>query len=424
MVTTCLERDVLERLVAGTLSAHLADSVMRHLEECASCESVVEALESESKAGDSLLAELKHAKSQLGEISPEEAERVIQRVKAGLSTNGGPLADTREELSSLPQQIRDYELLESLGDGGMGMVYRARHTRLDRIVALKLIRPDRLASENARDRFDREMKAAGLLEHPNVVRALDAGEFAGQHFLAMDYVNGETLAEVVEREGPLPVSKCCHMVAQAASGLQHIHESGLVHRDIKPSNLMWCPSLEETTGPGQLKILDLGLALLSDDGADSDLTSHDQVMGTYDYIAPEQARRSHDVDIRADIYSLGCTFYFLLTGQPPFSNASIAEKLVAHQLESPTSITELRPDVPAEVAAVVDRMMAKSVDDRFCSPTEILAALQQIDENCGVSSPEFFYRTASTKPRRDSAFQKWLMMGILFIAMVAFAGKQ
>ncbi|MCA9048905.1 MAG: serine/threonine protein kinase [Planctomycetaceae bacterium] len=427
MVTTCFERDVMEQFVAGTLQADLADNVMRHLDECESCESVVEALESRSVAADSLIAELKHARSQLEDVSPEESDRVIQRIKAGLSTGGGPLDDTHDGLPSIqvPHRLRDYELLESLGDGGMGMVYRARHTRLDRIVALKLIRPDRLRSRVAKDRFDREMKAAGLLEHPNVVRALDAGDVADQHFLAMEYVNGETLTDLVNREGPLPVSQCCQIIAQAASGLQHIYESGLVHRDIKPSNLMWCPPPEDSDSAGQVKILDLGLALLSTDASDSGLTSQDQVMGTYDYIAPEQARRSHDVDIRADIYSLGCTFYFLLTGQPPFPGASIAQKLVAHQLETPASVTEFRSDIPEEVVTIIDRMMDKSADDRFAAPTDVLAALREVDSSCAELPLTFGYR-GNPRARRHDIVRKWLLsgMGILFVAMMVFAGRQ
>ena len=427
MVTTCFERDVMEKFVAGTLQADLADNVMRHLDECESCESVVEALESRSVAADSLIAELKHARSQLEDVSPEESDRVVQRIKAGLSTGGGPLDDTHDGLPSIqvPHRLRDYELLESLGDGGMGMVYRARHTRLDRIVALKLIRPDRLKSQVAKDRFNREMKAAGLLEHPNVVRALDAGDVDDQHFLAMEYVNGETLTDLVDREGPLPVSQCCQIIAQAASGLQHIYESGLVHRDIKPSNLMWCPPPEGSDSPGQVKILDLGLALLSTDASDSGLTSQDQVMGTYDYIAPEQARRSHEVDIRADIYSLGCTFYFLLTGQPPFPEASIAQKLVAHQLETPTSLTEFRPDVPEEVVTIIDRMMDKSADDRFTAPTDVLDALREVDSSCAELPLTFAYR-GRPGARQSDIIRKWLMtgVGILFVAMMAFAGKQ
>jgi serine/threonine protein kinase len=197
--------------------------------------------------------------------------------------------------------VREYKLLAELGKGGMGTVYRALHTKLDREVALKILPAERTKDPEAVDRFQREMKAVGKLEHPHIVRATDAGEQDGTHFLVMEYVEGLDLSELVQVIGPLPVADACEVIRQAAVGLQAAHEHGMVHRDIKPSNLMLAAN-------GRVKILDLGLALLDpqrgdvdDEGGGRDLTSDGQIMGTFDYMAPEQAGDSHGVDIRADI---------------------------------------------------------------------------------------------------------------------------
>lgn len=408
MQTACLTSELLTELVAGRLSDHEAGEVLHHLDECSRCEELLESVESEIARSDPLLAAIQQAGEEIPFAEESESRKAVQRIKARKGTDVSQAGRDTLAFSSIPapppRQLRDYELQEPLGDGGMGMVYRARHARLDRIVAIKLIRPERLASVPARDRFNREMRIAGLLEHPNIVRAMDAGEENGQHYLVMEFVAGETLRELIQRRGPLAVEDACDLIIQAAAGLQHIHEAGLVHRDIKPSNLMRCGGGDQRVadidgageqcarhprghaGSGQesnadirLKILDLGLALLTEAGAgDDDLTSHDQVMGTYDYIAPEQAKRSHSVDIRADVYSLGCTFYFLLTGRPPFPDTSIPQKLLAHQLDDPEAVSSFREDVSDDVEAVMNRMMAKSPGDRFASPADVVSALEGI----------------------------------------------
>jgi serine/threonine protein kinase len=230
--------------------------------------------------------------------------------------------------------LGSYVLLERLGAGGMGQVFKARNWKLGRIAALKLIRKERLASEDAVRRFHREIRAAAQLSHPNIVLAYDADEVGGTHFFVMEYVAGRDLARVVKEQGPLPLGAPCDCVRQAALGLQHAHERGLVHRDIKPHNLL-------LTERGVVKILDLGLAQLVEPAADetsSTLTQEGVVMGTLDYIAPEQVVNSHAVDIRADLYSLGCTFYFLLAGRAPFPACSPVEKLYKHRYEEPAPV--------------------------------------------------------------------------------------
>jgi tRNA A-37 threonylcarbamoyl transferase component Bud32 len=248
-------------------------------------------------------------------------------------------------------QLGEYQLLAKLGSGGMGTVYKARHTKLEKTVALKVLAKGSLANGEATARFEREMKAVGQLNHPNIVQAHDAREIAGTRFLVMEYVDGLNLAQLVDACGPLPVADACELIRQTALGLDHAHQHGLVHRDIKPSNLM-------LDSQGQVKILDLGLALFQPgqfSGVER-ITASGQAMGTVDYMAPEQALASRDVDIRADLYSLGCTLYKLLTGRASFSGSKYQ-------------------DVPAELAAVLDRLLAKDPAGRFATPAEVVAAI-------------------------------------------------
>jgi tRNA A-37 threonylcarbamoyl transferase component Bud32 len=242
-----------------------------------------------------------------------------------------------------------YVLLERLGAGGMGQVFKARHVLMRRLVALKVIRKDHLADPEIVSRFHREIRAVAQLAHPNIVLAHDAGQVGDTHFLVMEYVEGTDLARLVKKHGPLPVARACAYVRQAALGLQHAHERGLVHRDIKPANLL----LATAPGEAVVKVLDLGLARLSHGGEQTvgELTQEGAVMGTPDFIAPEQAEESRGVDIRADVYSLGCTLYYLLTGRVPFPGGTLLQKLRRHQNEQPAPVTTLRPEVPAQVAA-------------------------------------------------------------------------
>jgi serine/threonine-protein kinase len=305
-----------------------------------------------------------------------------------------------------------YILLEPLGEGGMGQVFKARHQVLDRVVALKLIREERLSKDpEAVRRFQREARAAALLSHPNIVLIYDADRSGDTYFIAMEYIDGTDLARWVKETGPLPVVQACDFIRQAATGLQSAHEAGMVHRDIKPSNLLAAglhvnrqqsrglslgaapaiPGARQAPRHGSdrtplpsapvIKILDMGLVRLAqkDDGqTGASLTQEGSIIGTPDYIAPEQARNAHRVDIRADLYSLGGTFYYLLTGQPPFMEGSAIEKLLMHQLDEPTPIAQLRKDVPADVAAIVHKLMAKFPKDRFQTPGELSDVLGKL----------------------------------------------
>jgi hypothetical protein len=250
----------------------------------------------------------------------------------------------------------------------MGAVYKALHLRLDKVVALKLQPARRMADPHAASRFDREMKAVGKLDHPHIVRATDAGEVAGMRYLVMEFVDGLDLGRISRHAGPLRVADACEIVRQAAQGLQHVYEAGLVHRDIKPSNLI-------LTRAGQVKVLDLGLALLRDAAAD-ELTDSNQVLGTLDYMAPEQCTGSHVVDIRADLYSLGATLYKLLAGLAPFAESTSPAEKIQALINAPVEpILSVRSDVPDALAAILDRLLAKDPQARFAQPAELAAAL-------------------------------------------------
>ncbi|MCI0682967.1 MAG: SUMF1/EgtB/PvdO family nonheme iron enzyme [Gemmataceae bacterium] len=264
-----------------------------------------------------------------------------------------------------------YLVLDRLGEGGMGQVFKAKHQVMKRLVAVKVIRKGVLAYGEQVQRFYREIEAVARLSHPNIVLAHDAGLVGDIHFFAMEYVEGIDLARRLRDEGRLTVDKACDYVRQAALGLQHAHERGLVHRDIKPSNLLLCKG---ENGAETVKILDLGLARIHESNNQRRLTQVGEVMGTADYIAPEQATDASQVDIRADIYSLGCTLYHLIAGQPVFVGGSMVDKLRRHQQDEPRPLGKIRA-LPDGLDAVLMRMLAKLPVDRFQSPRDVADAL-------------------------------------------------
>jgi len=281
-----------------------------------------------------------------------------------------------------------YVLLERLGEGGMGRVFKARQRKLERTVAIKVLRKDLLGDTQAMQRFQREIYAMAQLAHPNIVLALDAGEFNGQQFYVMEYVEGIDLARLLRTSGPLPVAEACAHVRQAALGLQHAFRRGLIHRDVKPANLLLArrKTREATTGPyghcSQIKILDLGLARFAlepdDEETSTELTGHGTVMGTPDYIAPEQAFDPRSSDIRSDLYSLGCTLYQLLAGTVPYPGGTALDKIFRHRLEKPASLQGIRPDVPTPLLSIVARLMAKQPEHRYQIPDQLIADLDNV----------------------------------------------
>ena len=366
-VQACPTPQKLSNYLLGKLDEAEWESISVHLQTCDECLSQLDQMD---ESQDPMVHRLRHPQPDDDFMKEPECQLAVEN-----SCNLDRLHAT--DLATL----REYQLLEKLGEGGMGAVYRAIHTRLDREVAIKLLSANRLRSSEAISRFEREMKAIGRLHHPNIVQAFDAGDVDGQYYLAMELVSGLELSTLVQRLGPLPVADACEIVRQAALGLQHAHENELVHRDIKPSNLM-------LTDAGQVKILDLGLARLQEPLPDErEVTSTGQIMGTLDYMAPEQLGDTHSVDIRADIYSLGATLYKLLTGRAPYADKrynTSQKKLMAIATKPVQPATDFRSDIPEDVVHVLNRMLAKDPDERFTAPAEVANALEKACEQADL----------------------------------------
>ena len=291
-----------------------------------------------------------------------------EQTATGETLSIGPLST----IIDVGSQLGPYKLLAKLGEGGMGAVYQARHTKLGKLVALKILPQHLLSRSDALCRFEREMLAVGSLQHPNIIQALDAGEITGMHYLSMEYVEGQDLQQFIQTKGTMSVVNACKAIRQAAQGLAAAHKLGLVHRDIKPSNLF------VTKRTGQIKILDMGLALLAQEETPAALTTTGQCFGTPDYMAPEQWNDAHTCDARSDLYSLGCTLHFLLIGRPPYhsdTHRSAANKMKGHVLDAIPDLALARPDVPAGVVAIYLKLMAKTPSDRFASADELATAL-------------------------------------------------
>lgn len=304
------------------------------------------------------------------QFTTEDASKVaIAMVQDGLITN----FQARQLLKGRYRgfAIGKYLVLEQLGEGGMGKVFLCEHMLMRRRVAIKVLSRDLASDPGTVERFQREGRAVASLDHPNIVRAHDVDSEGDNHFIVMEYVDGSSLHEVVRRKGPLPVNRACHYISQAAIGLQAVFEAGMIHRDIKPGNLL-------LDRKGQVKVLDLGLARFDHEKRESLTQKFDEgsVLGTADYLSPEQAMDSHEVDIRCDIYSLGATMYFMLVGRPPFEGGSVTQKLLFHQLRNPEPLKGLRPDLPDALVAIVEKMMAKDPKDRYQTPIEVAAALE------------------------------------------------
>lgn len=369
--STCPPQDQLAAFALGQLDDQLIEPMADHLDACSACESAVTLLEGES---DTFIERFRNPVE--NGVFSQEPEFWHARAEIGKSPKvraapGDADSGPGDEHTS-PTQLRDYRLLSKLGSGGMGTVYKALHTQMGRVVAVKTL-PVHRRSSTALSRFTREIEAVSKLDHPNIVRAFDAGETDDAHFLAMEYIEGVNLQQLVRQVGPLSVVNACEIVRQAALGVQHAHEHGLIHRDIKPSNIMLdvgssgtCPTV---------KVLDLGLARVHADAMRRDeLTDSGQVMGTLDYMAPEQADDGRQVDGRTDVYSLGCTLYKLLTGTAPFAGDEFdtpAKKIQAHLKSMPRPVQELHPDAPDGLSELLGRLLAKDRANRPATPNEV-----------------------------------------------------
>jgi hypothetical protein len=404
-----LTDSMLIALGLGQLNDEELAGIDDHIAECSACCQVAAGV-----APDTVLTLLRSAATETDKIEGNDYVHVPSRT--ALYAASGSLDPESAPPPALTEHPR-YRLGELLGVGGMGAVYKAEHLLMRRPVALKVLNRQLIDKPETVERFGREVRAAARLTHPNIVAAFDAEQAGDVHFLAMEFVEGVSLARHCAEHGPLPVAEACSYARQAALGLQHAHECGMVHRDIKPQNLMLTPG-------GQVKILDFGLArfimesapagaLLPADGASSTdasaaghakaLTQIGVVVGTPDYIAPEQAQDSHQADIRADIYSLGCMLYDMLAGHAPFPEGNAIQKVKAHVHRTPPSLKTLRRDMPRELVRVVERMMAKDPAQRYQTPADVASALAPF--------------TTAKPPRR----RKWPLIAAAFSFLAALA---
>ncbi|HEV3448688.1 MAG TPA: protein kinase, partial [Gemmataceae bacterium] len=366
-----------DRLAAyrsGRLAPDEVRTIAEHLAACPACRELL------GPADQDTIPPVAHpADATVAGKAPENPYALPQAIDAPTVGYGAAAAPGGEAPAALADHPR-YRVLQLLGSGGMGSVYKAEHRVMERLVALKVLNPELIRNSAALQRFLQEVRTAAKLLHPNIVTAHDADQAGDVHFLVMEYVEGVSLAELVQKRGRMPIARACECVRQAALGLQHAFEKGMVHRDIKPQNLM-------LSAQGRIKILDFGLARFAMEtagtaplpppgkGNQGGLTLAGSIMGTPDYMAPEQAADARQADIRADIYSLGCTLYDLLTGQPPFPEGTIIQKVMAHHERLPRPLADFRADVPRELAAVLARMMAKNPAERYQTPIEVVRAL-------------------------------------------------
>jgi hypothetical protein len=388
-----------DRLLAfglGQLDLLDAVALEAHLQHCDSCCAHLDRLPADGLVSALRLAARAPAADSWGALTRKQIPGLTGAAPPSPVPPGEP--GFPPELEKHPR----YRVAALVGRGGMGTVYRAEHTLMGRPVALKVIDPHLLEHAGALARFRQEVMAAARLSHPNIVIAYDAEQVGSHHVLVMEFVEGTNLADYLRARGRLGAGEACGYVRQAALGLQHAFERGMVHRDIKPHNLMLTPD-------GQVKVLDFGLArFLFEQAPDADagdalddtaarcatcaaedasgLTPAGSMMGTLDYMPPEQARDARRADIRADIYSLGCTLYQLLTGQVPFPGGDAGSKAARLASESPAPLARLRPDLPKGLAAVVARMMARRPEDRYQTPAAVAAALAPFTDAPGRKS--------------------------------------
>jgi eukaryotic-like serine/threonine-protein kinase len=325
-------------------------------------------------------------KSQLSDESTIDAalEKIRQEHNGELPSDPVELAKCLERLKIITRWhseklmlgkykgffLGKYKLLGHIGSGGMSSVYLAEHIRMRDLRAIKVLPQSKLGKSSYLARFQQEAKAIATLNHPNIVRAFDIDNQGDTHYIVMEYVDGDDLQAIIKKKGPLSFEKAAYYSAQIARGLYHAHEAGLIHRDVKPANVL-------IRKDGAVKLLDLGLALFSDESQASLTIEHnDKVLGTADYLAPEQALNSHTVDLRADLYGLGCTLYFLLTGHPPFPEGSIAQRIAKHQKEMPKEIRKIRPECPGELEGICWKLLQKDPKYRYASALQTAEALE------------------------------------------------
>lgn len=399
MKLTCPSADRLREFLEGSVDDPAADQIADHVDDCPTCNVVISKLESDQDQAMQRLRDRLRIEALLDEPELGHLRKTVASSRPDLASS-----NDHEAIPDGGKRLRDYRLVKKIGEGGMGTVYQAVHVHLGKSVALKILPTDKLRSKHSVERFRQEMRAVGKVNHPNVVSASDAGAVDGQHFLVMELVEGADLARIIHDRGTLNVADACEIVRQAATGLQHAHDIGLVHRDVKPSNLMLAID-------GTVKLLDLGLAGLNSTDFEpipnivmtDRLTSVGQIMGTLDYMAPEQITASTQVDGRADVYALGATLFQLLTKRTPCGDRSAVtpERIEAVLKQPPLEISKLRSDVPEGLRALIMKMLAKEPENRPQSANDVAEELNRFAVDADLVALAESCKTSLDMPSAD-----------------------
>ena len=384
MKLTCPSQDRISEYLEGSMNDTESAKILDHIEGCSNCDHVLTTMEGEQNDVMKEVCEFVRTERLLQEPEFEQLRNAVQFSQADTIAS----ADVEYPLET-GMRLRDYRLVKKIGEGGIGTVYQAVHIHLAKHVALKILPSDKLRSKQSVSRFRQEMRAVGKVNHPTVVSASDAGTIDGHHFLVMELIHGADLARIIHARGPLDVADACEIVRQTAIGLQHAHDKGLVHRDVKPSNIMLALD-------GSVKLLDLGLANLNNLEFEStanvvvtdQLTSVGQIMGTLDYMAPEQITASREVDRKADIYALGATLFQLLTGRTPCGDRSepTPERIEAVLHKPPLDILTLRSDVPEELCSLLQKMLTKNPEDRPQAAIDVAGELVRFTSDADLGA--------------------------------------
>jgi len=350
--------------------------------------------------------------SQVPPASGSSAVVASDNVQAEERPTHSGVADVGRALEG--KRLGVYELEKFVGGGGMGAVFRGRDTTLDRTVAVKVLFQHRTDDADLLRRFKNEAQSAARLDHENIGRVYAVGSEEGWHYIVFEYIEGVNLRDLVQEAGPFDVARTITITSQLADALAHAETRNVVHRDIKPSNVIITPT-------GRARLVDMGLARLHQMTGDRDLTVSGMTLGTFDYISPEQARDPRLADVRSDLYSLGCTVYYMLVGRPPFAEGTMVQKLLQHQQQQATPVDHIRPDVPRQLAQVISRLMQKDPADRFQHPTELVAALAEVAAERGIELP--LSSSGTVQLRRRRPFQivdhvPWLVPLVGFAAIV------
>jgi serine/threonine-protein kinase len=351
----------------------------------------------------------------------QEEATVISRGDQAASWSGsatgpvlaGPATTTEIGRSLEGSMLGPYRLEQFIGGGGMGAVFRALDTTLDRTVAVKVLAGRQADDEEMLKRFRNEAQSAARLDHENIGRVHAVGSEGGWHFIVFEYIEGTNLRDLVREHGPFDLARAVDVTIQVADALEHASEREVVHRDIKPSNIVITPA-------GRARIVDMGLARLHHLADDRDLTVSGMTLGTFDYISPEQARDPRAADVRSDLYSLGCTVFFMLVGRAPFADGTMVQKLLQHQQAKPPALDQLRSDVPRRFAEIVERLMAKDPLDRYQRPAVLVADLVAFadDQALTLASPRPLQPAASVAPQPVVARLPWLLPLAGLLALV------